>query len=271
MSEWSVISKTLRPNTIETIYQDLLQLGIRHGDTVLLHSSLSAIGWVCGGAQAVIMALREATGEEGTLVMPAHSGDWSDPAQWENPPVPADWVQTIYETMPAFDPAITPTRGMGSIAELFRTHPGTIRSNHPQVSFCASGRLAHEIVDNHPLSPQFCMDSPLGKLYTLHAKVLLLGVGYDSCTSFHLAETLIDQMPMIRLGTAVFEQGERVWKWFEDYDYSTDDFGVLGTHFEENRRVSRGKIGNADCRLFEVKDAVDFAKAWLLRHRFGTT
>lgn len=267
MSEWSVISKTQKPNSIETICQELIQLGIRHGDTVLVHSSLSAIGWVCGGAQAVVMALREATGKDGTLVMPAHSGDWSDPAQWENPPVPANWVQTIYDTMPAYDPAVTPTRGMGTIAELFRTYPGTLRSGHPQVSFCANGLNAHKIIETHPLTPQFGMDSPLGKMVALNAKVLLLGVGYESCTSFHMAEALMEDMPIIKLGTAIFEQGKRIWKWFEDYAYDADDFCSLGKEFDQSPAVNRGKVGNADCRLFSMKDGVEFAKSWLPHHR----
>lgn len=267
MSEWSAIANSLQPNTIHTMGQELVRLGIRQGDTLLVHSSLSGIGWVCGGAQAVIMALRDATGNEGTLVMPAHSGDWSDPAQWENPPVPADWVQTIYDTMPAYDPAVTPTRGMGAIAELFRTYPGTLRSGHPQVSFCANGPNARIITENHPLTPQFGPDSPLGKMVALNAKVLLLGVGYDSCTSFHMAEALMDDMPVIRLGTAVFEQGKRIWKWFEDYAYDSDDFCFLGKSFDLDPRVKRGRVGNADCRLFHMTDAVEFAKSWLPGHR----
>lgn len=269
MSEGDVISKTFVPNTVETIFRQLSTLGIRRGDTVLVHSSLSALGWVCGGAQAVIMAFLKALGEDGTLVMPAHSGDWSDPAEWNNPPVPADWVQIIYDNMPAFDPAITPTRGMGRIAELFRTFPDTIRSNHPQVSFCANGKLAGEILSNHPLTPQLGMNSPLGRLYTLNSWVLLLGVDYNSCTCFHLAETLIDKMPTVRQGTAIVENGYRVWKYFDDFSYSTDDFWLLGKHFEESGGVRMGKIGNACCRLFKIRDAVDFAIPWIREHRFG--
>jgi aminoglycoside 3-N-acetyltransferase len=269
MSESKIIAATREPNTINTIHQDLMKLGIDNGDILLVHSSLSSLGWVCGGAQTIIMALLNVVGKDGTLVMPAHSGDWGDPAEWQNPPVPKEWIQIIYDNMPAYEPQITPTRGMGRIAELFRIFPDTVRSNNPLLSFCASGRFAMHITENHPLTPQLGMDSPLGKMYNLKAKVLLLGVGYDSCTSFHLAETLIDKMPTKRMGAAMLDNGKRCWKWFDDYEYNSDDFELIGKEFEENHIVQKGKVGNADCRLFEMKAGVDFAKVWLMEHRFA--
>ena len=71
------------------------------------------------------------------------------------------------------------------------------------------------------------------------------------------------------MGAAIFENGERCWKWFEDYDYDTEDFMQIGKEFENNYNVQKGKVGNAECKLFEMKDGVDFAKAWLIKYRFG--
>ncbi len=269
MDERNIISRTKEPITVNSISEDLRTLGITSGDILLVHSSLSNIGWVCGGAQAAVMALMNAVGGDGTLVMPAQSGDWSDPAEWENPPVPKEWIEIIYDNMPAYNPETTPTRGMGRMAESFRTSPNTRRSNHPQVSFCASGKYAEDIIHNHPLTPQFGMESPLGKMYNLNTKVLLLGVGYDSCTSFHLAEALIDKMPRKKMGTAMMDKGNRIWKWFEDYEYDSEDFELIGRDFEENYIVHKGNVGNAECVLFEMREAVDFAKDWLAKHRFN--
>jgi aminoglycoside 3-N-acetyltransferase len=269
LNEQRTIELTLNMNTIDSLYNDLLKLGIGYGDIVLVHSSLSSLGWVCGGAQAVIMALKQAVGDEGTLVMPAHSGEISDPAEWSNPPVPKEWIEKIYESMPAFDADLSPTRGMGRIAELFRTLPESIRSNHPQVSFSASGSYAKTVLENHELTPQFGRNTPLGKLYELNAKVLLLGVGYDSCTSFHLAEALIATMPRKKMGTAILENKKREWKWFEDFAYSADeDFEQIGKVFDDTGNVRIGKVGNAYGRVFNMKTGVDFAEKWLLKNRF---
>lgn len=268
MSELNVINESRQLNTIVTLISDFKKLGIQAGDTLLVHSSLKSLGWVNGAASTVIRALLEVLGENGTLVMPTHSGDLSDPAQWQNPPVPQAWWKDIYETMPAFDIHLTETRGMGRIPELFRNLPGVRRSFHPQLSFAAYGKHAEFITNNHPLTPSLGMESPLGKLYQLKAKVLLLGVGYDSCTSFHLAECLIPQMPIKRFGTPYVEDGQRIWKWFEDFDVNNDDFPQLGEEFEKNFPVTIGQVGQATCRLFPIVPGVDFAKQWITKHRF---
>ncbi|WP_127494856.1 aminoglycoside N(3)-acetyltransferase [Paenibacillus glycanilyticus] len=265
MSEHDIIKQTRLPVTVSGMVRNLRKLGIREGDHLLVHSSMSSLGWVCGGPQAVVQALLQAVGAEGTLVMPAQCGDWSDPAEWGNPPVPQEWLEMIYNEMPAFDPAVTPTRGMGRIAELFRTYPGTLRSEHPQVSFCANGKYAEYIVSGHPLTPQFGEASPLGKLYAAGAKVLLLGAGFDSCTSLHLAETRIDRMPTKKMGTTMLVNGERSWQWFTDYAYDSGDFDEFGAQFHSE--VQHGKVGQADCKLFEMTTAVDAAVQWLPKHR----
>ena len=76
------------PVTMADLVRDFKHLGIAPGMTLLVHSSMRTIGWVNGGAVAVVLALEEALGPNGTLVMPAHTSDLSDPAHWSNPPVP---------------------------------------------------------------------------------------------------------------------------------------------------------------------------------------
>lgn len=107
--------------TVQTLAADFRRLGVKAGMTILLHSSFKSLGqWVAGGPVAVILALEEVLGESGTLVMPTHSSDLTDPAGWSNPPVPEAWWQSIREQMPAYDPDLTQLRGMGVIPDCFR-------------------------------------------------------------------------------------------------------------------------------------------------------
>src|SRR3954462_7704646 len=142
VSEFDAIAASERPATVESLTRDLRTLGVRPGAVVMVHSSLSRLGYVAGGAHSVVVGLLEAVGPDGTIVMPTHSGDLSDPAAWSKPPVPEAWWDTIRSTMPAYDPALTPTRRMGAIVDCFRRLPATRRSAHPTVSVAAHGPRA---------------------------------------------------------------------------------------------------------------------------------
>ncbi len=263
MDEEKVIEVSGKLVTRSSLAKELKKLGVKQGMTVLVHSSLSSIGWVSGGPVAVIQSLMDAVDGDGTLVMPAHSGDYSDPADWSNPPVPEEWHQEIRDTMPAYHPGYTPTRGIGTIPELFRTFPGTARSAHPQYSFSAWGKNKRTITEGHRYDYGLGEDSPLGRLYDADAMVLFLGTGYDSNTSFHLSEHLVPYRKETVTGAPVFSDGQREWKTFRNLEFNDEVFEAIGKDFEREHEVMKGKAGAADCTLFRQRDAVDFAVKWL--------
>jgi aminoglycoside 3-N-acetyltransferase len=134
------------PHTIDSLAKELAACGLAAGQTVVVHSSMSKIGgYIVGGAEGVIRALMKVLTEDGTLMMPTHTTENTDPANWRNPPVPESYWPVIREHAPAYDPRITKTRQMGVIPELFRTWPGVLRSAHPVGSFAAWGKHAHEL------------------------------------------------------------------------------------------------------------------------------
>jgi aminoglycoside 3-N-acetyltransferase len=256
------------PHTVSSLTADLRSLGVSDGDVLLLHSAQRSLGFVAGGTQAVVQALLDAVGAAGTLVVPTHTPDNTDPAGWQHPPVPPAWWQAIREQAPGFDPARTPSRWMGVIAEAVRTWPGAVRSTHPQVSFAALGAHAHDIVRDHRLDDALGESSPLGAVYRLGGKVLLLGCGHDANTSLHLAESRQQSAPRAATGSSV-RQSDGTSRWLTWVDLVTDesDFAALGADFEATGAASVGPVGNADARLMSQAAVVDFATRWLAVHR----
>ena len=258
--ETKSIAATDGPRTRSTLLADLERLGVQPGMTLMVHASLSRLGWVAGGPVAVVLALLDAVGAEGTLAMPAFSGDLTEPKYWRNPPVPEAWHPIIRDEAPAFDPAITPTRMMGRVAESFRAWPGTLRSNHPHVSVCARGPLARQITDDHRLEDSMGEHSPFARLYDAGAWVLQLGT--DRNSSLHLAEHRSGQRGHVTQGAPIMQGGVRVWKTFQDLDYDDDSFPPLKAAFEASGAVKVGQVGSAIAKLMPVRALVDFAAAW---------
>lgn len=259
--------KTDFPKTRSSLAEDFRNLGLKKGMTVIVHSSLKSLGWVVGGPVAVVQALMDVLTEEGTLVMPAHTAHYSDPAGWLNPPVPEKWWQVIRDEMPAFDPEITPTYFMGAVVEAFRTFPGVIRSNHPTESFAAWGKNKETIISGQTLDFALGEDSPLGKMYELGGHVLLIGVGYDSNTTMHLAEHRVPNPKTEENAGPYYLNGQRVWKSFTQVSYREELFEEIGVEYEEaGHAVKKGKAGLAECRLIPQVELVNFTERWLANY-----
>ncbi len=259
-----------QPLTMSSLTAQLTALGVEPGMTLMVHSSMSSLGYVIGGAPAVILALESALGPEGTLVMPTHSGDLTDPAGWSDPAVPEAWHDTIRANMPAFRPDLTPTRWMGVIPETFRKQEGTLRSYHPFVSESARGPNAAFITSDHGLSMSQGEHSPLARLYDVGAYVLLIGVGYNRNTSFHLAEYRCKYAPLkgcTRGGPMPTDDGGSRWVTYDDIYWYDADFPAIGYAFEDAGNVRVGRVGNAECRLFSQPSLIDFAVQWMDENR----
>jgi aminoglycoside 3-N-acetyltransferase len=207
------------------------------GFAILAHSSLSSFGRVQGGERAVLASLLKACrSRRATLAMPAHRDG-------EAPP----WSGRCL--------------GMGRVAERFRRMADTVHSAHPTLAFSARGPRARELLKGHQARSSLGMGSPLGALYRADALVLMLGVGYGSCTAIHLAEYEVAERAR-EAGHAPDEV--TCWhrgKSWADIAYRADLFPAIGEAFEREKpsRVMRRKMPEGECRAFLARDIVEYS------------
>jgi aminoglycoside 3-N-acetyltransferase len=270
--ESDVITRSDAPQTAASLAADLRELGLTSGSTVIVHTSLSALGWVVGGPVAVIRALEAVLGDEGTLVMPTQTVGLSDPSEWGHPPVPEPWWQQIRDAMPLYDPALTPTLGVGVVPEVFRSAPGVQRSGHPLYSFAARGPSAVRVAGQHGWACGLGETSPLAALYELDAHVLLLGVDHSANTSLHLSEYRLPRELRrereIALPAELDATGRTRWRVVDDIDLVEDDFAAIGREYvNAGGHVQTARVGAAGAQLLRQRDIVDFGVEWMCEHR----
>ena len=218
------------------ILAGLRRLGVREGETLMVHASLSRFGRVDGGAAAVVDALAAAVGPAGTVLAPAFT--------FENQKAEP----------PSLDILRTPS-GMGVISEEVRQRAGRHRSPHLTHSISAFGRLAVESTRGHSLTP--CgADSPFARLMDTNGTVVLLGVSLNSVTVFHVAEERL-ALPYIHyrdlFGTLADDAGTTRPLHSQCHNNSKAyDFNPLAAPLAEQGILTMTPIGNSICRRLEA-------------------
>jgi aminoglycoside 3-N-acetyltransferase len=169
--------------------------------------------------------------------------------------------------LPPFDVETTPCT-TGAVAEALRTTAGAVRSAHPQSSFAAIGPDAEVLMADHPLGSHHGMDSPLGKLFQLSDKVrvLMIGVGYKTCTAIHLAEYRYRPDPPTRTYDCIVGQKGN-WINYKDVVLDDSRFDSIGEFIQTRVFQRSGRIGEAVSRLVILRDIVDSATEWMSAHR----
>jgi len=248
--------------TRSSLVSELRQLGIRQGDVVCAHVSLSRLGYVCGASQTVLNAFFELVGSLGTIMMPAFSGENSDPSTWKVPQVPQDWIEPIRKETPPYDKTLTPTRQMGAVAELFRTYPGVLRSEHPHSSFAAWGRQAETLVGSHPMEYRFGPRSPLGKLAALDGKVLLLGAGTDRASFVYLAQFMSGIGDRIVKMIPVPQNGAVSWQDYDDFAVNNLLVSTGVEYLIEKGLAAVSTVGDGTAVVLSVRPAITALLEW---------
>jgi aminoglycoside 3-N-acetyltransferase len=251
--------------TRSLLREQLCTAGLTEGAVVCAHVGMSKLGYVCGAAQTIIDALLDCVGASGGLMMPAFSGELSDPATWSQPPVPSDWIEIIRAETPPFDSRRTPTRQMGVVAELFRNIPGALRSAHPHSSFAAAGSQAPALAGSHPLPYRFGPASPLGKLAALDGKVLLLGAGPDRASFVYLAQYLAGIGAIVTKSVPMMVSGRTVWVDYEDFAVENRLVRKGVEHLIASGIATTHPVGDTEAVLIPVRDSLAALLDWRWR------
>jgi aminoglycoside 3-N-acetyltransferase len=217
---------------------ELAALGLRPGHHVLVHSSLSSLGHVLGGATTVVEALLDVVGAEGTLVVPTLTGTEHDGLGREV----------------VFDVASSPS-WTGVIPETVRQWPGAVRSAHPTHSVAAVGAAARRLTAGHEDCLTPCgTGSPYARLAAdPDGMVLLLGCDHESNTTLHHVEEVagVPYHLQPRPVRCVIRHPDRTQTrdcWIHDWG-TPRDFNAIGPLLEERGLQSRGTIGAATALL----------------------
>lgn len=259
--------------TRASIRADLERLGVAAGDMVMVHAAMRRVGRLLNGPDALIDALLDAVGAEGTIV--AYT-DWDalyEELLDESGRVSAQWREHV----PPFDPARSrSTRDNGVIVEFIRTWPGARRSGNPGASVAAIGAKADWISADHPIDYGYGDGSPFARLVAAEGKVLMVGAPFDTMTLLHHAEHLAD-LPgkrIRRIEVPFATPAGTQWRMVEEFNTSEpvvaglpdDYFTRIVTEFLDGGHGRQGLIGEAESLLVEAPAILSFGVEWLERH-----
>ncbi len=224
------------PYAQHDLADQLRQLGISFGDSLVVHSSLRSIGKVDGGAEAIVQSLLDVVGDRGTILVPTY---------------------TYFTTR--FDPFTEPSL-TGWLTETIRHWPGAHRSWHPTHSATAIGADAAELVEGHHLRAACGFDSPLDRMAARNCWVLLIGVGHNTNSTIHVGEVHA-KVPYLdvlffadspREATVVTPDGDVVVPIIHPSGCSKA-FGAIERPLRRRGAVRDGRYGNALVQLMKGK------------------
>jgi aminoglycoside N3'-acetyltransferase len=237
----------------------LKELGLAEGDIVLVHSSLSSLGYVVNGAQAVIDAFEAVIGKEGTLVFPT---------------LCQKDFERSYETWHLDKPS-----DVGYLTEYFRKLPGVLRSDQATHSVAARGKYAYELTFEHSVprglrygifgETPFSEASPWQKFYDKGAKVVFLGVTMRKNTMKHFMEYRVvnETLEKIKDEETHKRLKDKIWH-FKDFRNRGDKIWPfhnaeqLQRELDKAGMVRKAICGKAELICVNIKEMVDTGMKW---------
>jgi aminoglycoside 3-N-acetyltransferase len=254
--------------SIEELASGSRTLGIRAGDTVMLHASVRAVGELAGGPDQIHLALKSVLTSEGTLMMYASCPRYYDEVGRGN--LTIEQERDILEKLPLFDPLTARSdRDNGTLVEFLRTYPDSAVNRHV-ARFVFWGKQSEHLMSSQPWNYALGSDSPLERFLMLDGKIVLLGSDHDAVTFLHYVEHIADfpGKRIARYQVPVMENGCRVWRAMEEFDTSGDGvhanwpdrfFAKIIDSLLTKTRNNGARVGNAMTYILSARELLDFA------------
>jgi aminoglycoside 3-N-acetyltransferase len=248
--------------------RDFRALGVVEGDVVMLHASVRSVGEVAGGPDQIHLALRDAVGASGTLMMYVSCASYYDDVG--RGLLTPEQEAEVLAKHPPFDPLTTrSSRSHGILAEFFRTFPGTLANNHV-ARFAGAGAKASYLLAEHPWHFPYGAGSPLDRFRELGGKILLLGSDHDEVTFLHHVEHTVDfpDKKISRYKVPCDDGDGIAWREVEEVNTAGDGahanwpdrfFAQIVDAYLESRSNRGGRVGNARSYLIPAPDFYSFA------------
>ena len=240
------------------------EAGIAPGDTIVVHGSLKAVGWISGGANTIVDALLQVIGPQGTLIVAAQATENLDPGLLDQPIDPR-LAKVLRQAQPPFRGKATHLPSMGALTTAVQLDERSKISDHPTCAVLALGKQSKWITADHILSPAFGPGSPYVKAVELKAKAVLIGVDYSVLSALHTVQVQTKVLPWCIHSSVVgpLEAPHRIA--YLDLAYTTTDFNLIGQAFESAHPMTPRRLGNAVLRVLELSELLGFAKTWIER------
>ena len=237
---------------IEELKNKFIEIGIKNGDTLLVHSSFNIFNGFRGKAQDIINCLIEILGKDGNLLM-----------------VSMPYMSSSYDYLQkgeAFDVRRTPSK-MGLISEIFRRKRGVLRSLHPTHPVLAYGKDSAWLVEGHEACKYPCgKNTPFDKFRSLNGKILFYDVPFNRFTFIHYIEDMIaSQLPFLLyskepIAAKVMDcQGKEVeikTYVFGEAAVQTRNPDILEKYLFKQGVLRNAKIGKTKLMFVNAEDAV---------------
>lgn len=238
-------------NTFETIRKDLIQLGVKQGDTVFLRISYKAIGVIDGGPKTFLDAILDIVGDNGTIILTAF------PKRYNNK------LKFLHKKHAVFEGS-HPKSITGAMSNVAMQYPGAMLSSRMDFPFVVIGKHANYLTSNHTYDKDgyWILEEAIEKFNCVCLRVG--GKPFIGTTHFSLSHVMREKneyQMAPRYGLYVKEKDGLVWRENNNVVFCPSAFQVYLPEIINEIKICEGKVGDGYAIITDMKKSLQAEEA----------